>query len=73
MAALSYKWLVGLSDFQRNLRFDLKLVDSVIELRKKADFLSVFFFNSRFPLVLVSYRQLSFEVGVLKPHKNIKH
>ena len=34
-------WLVGFSDFQRNLRLGSKLSDRVVDLRNKADFSSV--------------------------------
>jgi len=34
-------WLVGFSDFQRNLRFGSKLAERIANLRKKADFLRV--------------------------------
>ena len=37
-------WLFRFSDFQRNLRFGSKHADRVVELRKKADFLSVLSF-----------------------------
>ena len=37
-------WLVGVSDFQRNLRFGSKLADRRVELRKNTDFLSVLSF-----------------------------
>ena len=37
-------WQVGISDFQRNLRFGSKLADRVVEVRKKDEFLSVLSF-----------------------------
>ena len=37
--------LVGLSDFQGNLRFDSKLAEKLEDLRKKADFTRVLIHN----------------------------
>ena len=37
-------WLVEFSHFQKNLRFGSNLADSVVELRKKADFLNILSF-----------------------------
>ena len=37
-------WMLGFSDFHRSLRFGSKLPDRVVELPKKADFLSVLSF-----------------------------
>ena len=37
-------WLLKLSDFQRNLCFGSKIADRVVDLKEKADFLSILSF-----------------------------